>query len=228
MIKSYCISGDSWACGEYDNYKKFLPGGKQYDLHRLLLDKNYIVSDISFPGMHNSYTIEKLAQHLQESPLEYDCVIWFQSDPLRRPTFIETLKNANDFSLDYNYFIDMSNKNLDEDYAQLNQIGKTVYCVGGVSKINKQLISKYTNLKVLVESFPELLFPNQSHPNLCLGIWMTHIERQVKLDSLEKIRLDHAAMMAWTTQKYNKFFNLGNSHPNKRAYSLLLEFITNL
>jgi hypothetical protein len=57
---------------------------------------------------------------------------------------------------------------------------------------------------------------------------MTHIERQVKLDSLEKIRLDHAAMMSWSTERCSKFFNLGNSHPNKRAYSLLLEFITNL
>jgi len=224
MIKSFCIGGDSWGCGEW-LADTFLPGGKQYDLHRLLLSRNQIVSDISLPGEHNNYTIQRLKEHIEASPLEYDTIIWFQSDPLRRPEFIDQLKFAKDFSLDYDYFVQTSNKYLDEDYAQLNEIGKTVYCVGGISKINKKLISKYTNLKILVESFPELLFPNQSHPNLCLGNWMACIERQVKLDSLEKIRLDHATMMSWASSKCNKFFNLGDSHPNKHAYKLLLDYI---
>jgi hypothetical protein len=227
MIKSYCIGGDSWSCGEW-LVDKFLPGGKQYDLHRLLLNKNKIVSDISFPGKDNQYTILKLKEHLDNSPLEYDFVIWFQSDPLRRPVFIEQLKSAKDFSLDYRYFVETSNSYLEDDYAHLNDIGRTVYCIGGLSKINSTLISKYNNLKVLVESFPEILFPNSPHPSLCLGLWMKHIERQVQLDSLEKIRQDHAAMMKWASPECSKFFNIGDSHPNKRAYKLLLEYILSI
>jgi hypothetical protein len=39
-----------------------------------------------------------------------------------------------------------------------------------ISKINKKLISKYANLKVLVESFPELLFPNHNFSPTALNI----------------------------------------------------------
>lgn len=226
MIKSYCISGDSWGCGEWRPQDTTFPGGKQYDLHRFLLLYNNIVGDISLPGEHNPYTIARLKDYLIYSPIDYDYVIWFQSNPLRRPEFIDVLKSAKDFSLNYDFFIDTGNIYLSEDYHNLNSIGKRIYCIGGVSKLNTQLMAQYTNLVPLLESFPEFLYPDRPHPNLCIDEWMKYIERQVKLDDLEKIQQEHAKMFKWATKEYGEFFNLGDSHPNRQAYALLSEYIT--
>ena len=224
MIKSFCISGDSWACGEWlrDN---FLPGGKQYDLQRLLLAANFVVGDISLPGEHNPYTIEKLKSYLDNSPLDYDYVIWFQSDPLRRPEFLEILSNAKELSLDYDWFIRTSNEFLDHDYSQLNSLGKPIYVIGGLSKINIDLINSYENLKPLLVSVSEFLYPNLPHPNLCVGKWMLHLDKKVKLDSLELIAQDHKSMSLWATDVCSKYFNVGDAHPNKDAYRLLFDYI---
>lgn len=227
MIKSYCISGDSWGCGEWRPYETNFPGGKQYDLQRQLLAFNNIVGDISLPGEHNPYTIRRLKEYIEHSPVEFDYVIWFQSDPLRRPEFIDVLKSAKEFSLDYNFFIETSNRYLDDDYHKLNSIGKPIYCIGGISKLNVDLMSQYPNLIPFVESFPEFLYPNRLHPALCVGEWMQHIERQVKLDALDKIQQDHANMMRWATDEYSEFFNVGDSHPNTQAYNLLSNYIMN-
>lgn len=226
MIKSYCISGDSWGCGEWQLHATNFPGGKQYDLHRHLLMANHIVSDISLPSEHNLYTISMLTQHLENSPIEFDYVIWFQSDPLRRPSFVSDLVAASNFSLDYNWFINKSNEYLDEEYAQLNSIGKTIYCIGGISKLNTKLLSKYANLNPLIVSFPEFLMPDLPHPNLCIGDWMNYIERQVKLDELDKINHDHFIMNKWASEECSEFFNFRDSHPNNKAYGLLAQFIT--
>jgi hypothetical protein len=224
MIKSFCIGGDSWGCGEWqkDNY---LPGGKQYDLHRLLLAANFIVSDISLPGEHNPYTIKRLAEHIASSPIDYDYVIWFQSDPLRRPDTIIELERSAEFSLDYNWFVNTNNRYLDEDYCALNNIGKKIYCIGGLSKINIDLLSKYSNLVPLVISLPELFFPDKPHPNLCVGEWMKHLGRTVTSTELDKLLADHNEMTKWSTEEYSKYFKLTDSHPNKEGYKLLYNFI---
>jgi hypothetical protein len=77
----------------------------------------------------------------------------------------------------------------------------------------------------MLESFPEFLYPDRPHPNLCIDEWMNHIERQVKLDELEKIHQEHAKMSKWAAKECSEFFNLGDSHPNRKAYALLTEYI---
>jgi hypothetical protein len=226
MIKSFCIGGDSWACGEWQHDNLF-PGGKQYDLQRLLLSANYVVGDISLPGEHNPYTIEKLKTHIELSPLTYDYILWFQSDPLRRPKFIEKINSADNFSLDYEWFVSNSNEFLDQDYAQLNSLGKPIYCIGGLSKLNVEMLNKYENLIPLLISFPEFLFPNLPHPTLCVGEWMLHLGKKVKLNSLDLIVQDHKSMSLWATNKCKQYFNLGDGHPNRDAYRLLFEYIVN-
>ena len=225
MIKKYCISGDSWGVGEWKPAEPYSKGSGQYDLHRALLFFNHVVGDISQPGDDNPRTISKLKNYLKCCSTNFDYIIWFQSNPLRRLEFIDVIKSSKDFSLDYNFFIETSNRYLDEDYANLNSIGQRIYCIGGLSKLNTTLMSKYSNLVPLLESVPEFLYPDKSHPELCVGDWMLHLDRQVKLDDLEKINQEHKKMMSWSTEEYSKFFNIGDSHPNREAYKLLAVFI---
>lgn len=227
MIKSFCIAGDSWGCGEWSDSDKFYPGGKQYDLQRLLLSSGAIVGDVSIPAAHNLETIGKLEEFLKNSPIDFDYIIWFQSDPLRRPEFVNKLHTAKDFSLDYNFFVNESNRYLHEDYSKLNSIGKKIFCIGGLSKLNTMLMSQHSNLVPFIESFPEFLYPSIEHPKLCIGNWMLHINRQVSLAELDLIHQDHINMTQWSTKEFSTFFKEGDGHPNKFGYKQLTNFILN-
>ena len=78
---SILIAGDSWGCGEWD----LLPNGKYCVTHKgieqYFIDNGDIVTNISIGGGTNQNSVFQLQQQL--SNMTFNCIIWFQTDPLR-------------------------------------------------------------------------------------------------------------------------------------------------
>jgi hypothetical protein len=86
MSRKIIITGDSWAMGEWTDFKLTHRGLEQY-----LLDAGHSVVNVADRGIGNQAALTALEIELikQES---IDCIIWFQTDPMRELlTFEEEL-----------------------------------------------------------------------------------------------------------------------------------------
>ena len=208
------IGGDSWGVGEWPQETNHR-GIWQYfeeDGHEVVIK--------AIPGESNKTSISHMCNYVNGN---YDYVFWFQSDPLRdlRPydDFGNTIKNYDDL-------ITQSNIILDKNYKELNDRSNCkIYCIGGCSKLNVELISKYKNLIPFIESLTELILVDYKHPEIWHSDWIDYVERldesvidfllpnKMKQDSLSEI------------DGYRKYFWPDGSHPNRYGHKVLYNFI---
>ena len=144
------ISGDSWGVGEWPQETNHRGIWQYFE------EDGHFVEMCAIPGECNRTIINHLQNVIigfQSKKINCDYIFWFQSDPIRdlRPfeDFGKTINNYNDL-------INKSKELLDITYTNLNLLNKKIYCIGGCSKLDLDLISKYDNL---VPILPALYLP---------------------------------------------------------------------
>lgn len=218
------IHGDSWGVGEWN-------GDFSNKIHRL---GNY---GPSHPGLafyiaeYNGDTVRNISEgnYSNQSMLDdlyqidltiYDKIIWFQADPIRdlRPysDFKERFKS-------FSHLMQYKEQNLDETYCKLNNLNKEILCIGGSSKLDTNIIKKYNNLKPTIPSVIELLIPGYEHPKLWFGDYISWIDRQFDIDSLDKI-VYHKKLLDGLVN-YPEYFSPDREHPNRLGHYKIFEIV---
>ena len=222
------IGGDSWGCGEWtkkdpaagyrsSNYFISHKGLEQY-----FLDDGYEVINASKGGCSNKESIKRISENIIS---DIDYIIWFQSDPLRDLyPFFDFVKKFNSYS----ELVDLNNNLLDNNYNELNKIGRNIFCLGGCSKINSDLIKKYNNLTPLIYSVTEFLLPDYKHPEIWHSNWHPQIDKIKDIKILVKLLACKRKQDAlYTNKKYQNLFYPDGSHPNRYGHYKVYEYIKN-
>jgi hypothetical protein len=208
------IGGDSWGLGEWPQETNHRGIWQYFE------EDGHEVTIKAVPGESNKTSISHMCNYVNGN---YDYVFWFQSDPLRdlRPydDFGNTIKNYDDL-------ITQSNILLDKNYKELNDRSDCkIYCIGGCSKLNMELISKYKNLIPFIESLTELILVDYKHPEIWHSDWIDYVERldESVIDFLlpNKMKQDSLSEV----DEYREYFWPDGSHPNRYGHKVLYDFI---
>jgi hypothetical protein len=220
------IAGDSWGCGEWGwgaGEQKWEDGDELDEsyiithrgLEYYLIEVGHDVTNISCGGASNKEILVKLQQlDLQR----YDHIIWFQTDPIR------DLRPYGDKLVDtFDNLLTKQNSLLDSTYQTLNSFDKKIICLGGCSKLNLDLINKYTNLLPVIPSIPELLMPTFIHPKIWFSDWIDQSWRHFDVDSLDNLVYNKTLQDSIFNNK--ELFWPDGRHPNRHAHRKLFEYL---
>lgn len=219
------ITGDSWGCGEWGNYKGTTPifSGRKKGISHLgfeqyLLDDGHEVSNLSIGGINNLYVIN----HVIKPQLDkhWDYIFWFQSDPLRDTKFLD---------LNFKWFdtfedlLEIQNEFLNISYKELNSLNIPIYCLGGCSKINLELIKVYKNLIPIIPSITEFLIPGYSHPLIWFsGDWYKKINELWSLETIEHLLSQRKIM---DNLRLSPYFQVDTGHPDRYGHKKIFEYV---
>lgn len=210
-----CIAGDSWGLGEWGMFPGCdTPVILHKGLEQFFSENGNIVKNISQGGIANKTSIQLLSEIT-----DVDYIFWLQTDPLRDLAPYELFNHA----LTYEKLVDLSNELIDQSYADINAMNKIVYCIGGCSKLNLSLISKYKNLIPLIPSIPEMFIHNFTHPGIWQSDWSKLIGHQFSLDSLYKLTRDKEFQDILFDEK--DLFWPDGRHLNRHGHKKLHDFI---
>ena len=212
-MKIIQILGDSWGCGEWGN----CPYGISHTgLQQYFEDSGYVVCNRSTPGSSNTYSINRI---INNPLIEY--IFWFQSDPIRdlRPytLFKETYKT-------YDQLLAKSNQLLLISYQRLNSLNRPIFCIGGCSKLNLELMTKFKNLVPIIPSVQELLIPEFKHPTFWISEWKPLLDRQFDINSLDRFILDQQTQDSIQLLS-REYFIPDRYHPNRKAHKVIFDYI---
>jgi hypothetical protein len=196
-----------------ENYRILHPGLEHY-----LTECGHRVTNISIPGGCNNHIINAI---ISKEPLDiFDVIFYFQTDPIRDLHPYTSFKK--DF-IKYEQLISYQNSQLDLTYTQLNKFGTKIYMLGGCSKLNLSLLSKYENLISCIESIPEFLLPDYNHPEIWHSDWYDFVDRRFDIDSLDK--LVYNKNIQDSLANYRDLFWPDGHHPNRLGHKKVFEYI---
>jgi len=159
MSKKLILAGDSWSQGVWEANKN--THNVYQDLFNACGQIDYTVYNVGKGGIGNHKSILKITNTLRNK--EADLIVWFQSEELRdlwefrKPDFQE-----------FNNLADMHNfreNTLREHYRTLNSFGIPVFCLGGCSRLNLDIMSNFENL-IPVSEFLLGEFTNNTAPSI--------------------------------------------------------------
>lgn len=222
-----CIFGDSWGVGEWgfdanNKYTLFHLG-----ITKFFIDQGHNAVNRAAAGSSNNMSL-KFMRH--ENLDFYDYVFWIQTDPLRdlrRESHISGQYTDEFHQLNTaSTLIDKSNQLLDTTYRYLNQFDRPIYCIGGCSRLNIDLLKKYKNLTPLISSVPEFLYPEYNHPDIWHSDWLYSIEKnQLSLDNLDILLGYKQKQDLLYKEEYKEFFHPDGAHPNRFGHQRIFDYI---
>jgi hypothetical protein len=215
-VKRLLIGGDSWGCGEWPNPGKGPYKVTHLGLEQYLLDDGFCVKNCSVGAQSNKDSVDRVNCELELD--SYDCVIWFQSDPLRD---LRPYTNFNSQFTSYQELLDLSNRLLNSHYKMLNQSGHKVICVGGCTKLDPD-IRNYENLIPLVDSMIELLLPNFTAPKVWHSDWLFAIKSNINEDLLDQLLVNKKIQ---DSLRDKPIFKPDGMHPNREGHRVLFNTI---
>jgi hypothetical protein len=213
------ISGDSWGVGEWPQETNHRGIWQYFE------EDGHVVEMCSIPGECNKIIINHLRNvilGIDNKIIDSHFIFWFQSDPLR------DLRPFDEFGKTINNYDDLINKSkelLDITYTNLNLLNKKIYCIGGCSKLDLDLIVKYNNLIPLIPSLTEHIFDDFEHPKLWHSDWINHVHK-LDIDTIDMLLNEKKKQDSLNDiQKYREYFWPDGSHPNRKGHKILYEFI---
>jgi hypothetical protein len=215
------IGGDSWGVREWSDLEEIHRGMWQY-----FEEDGHEVSMSAIPGESNNITTNHLRNVVSYPLIKYDYIFWFQSDPIR------DLRPYNDFGKSIKTYEDLVNKSdelIDKTYDFLNSIGQKIYCIGGCSKLNMELIKKYNNLYPLIESVTEFILPDYQHPKLWHSDWINVVDK-LDMDSIDFLledKMKQDSLADTKIKEHKEYFQPDGGHPNRKGHKVLYDFIIN-
>jgi len=202
------IIGDSWGCGEWSDdmpYRVTHCGLAQY-----FTDRGCNVTNLSKPGGSNKDMVTALIATLPIYNPHY--VFWLQTDPIRdlRPYDQETFPKSS------SELTEMGRDLLENTYAELNDIGVKIHCMGGVTNLEKS-IEKYPNLIPIIPSIIQMF--NGPKVDFWISDWINSPNLRLNDDFLLELENHpiHILPKEW-------FFPDG-VHPNREAHRKIFECI---
>jgi len=214
------IGGDSWGVREWGNI----------ELHRGLWqyfeEDGHEVTMAAIPGSGNFENVSHFFNVISTPLIKYDYIFWFQSDPIR------DLRPYDDFGKSIKTYEDLiikSDELIDKTYNFLNSIGQKIYCIGGCSKLNLELMKKYNNLYPLIESVTEFILPNYKHPKLWHSDWINVVDK-LDMDSIDFLlenKLKQDSLADTKIKEHREYFWPDGGHPNRKGHKVLYDFINN-
>ena len=210
------IAADSWGCGEWS----YNSGNGSVILHKGLefyfSECGYNVHNISDGGAANVRILKRMGNLKKK----YNYVFFIQTDPLRDLRPYKKFKELNRLDL----LIEKQKELIDETYKNLNKLGYSIHCMGGCGKLNLELINKYENLIPFIESIPEFLIPNYSHPDVWFSDWIDLIDDQFTIEELDKL-LENKKRQDSLMDEHADLFYPDGHHPNREAHKILFNKI---
>jgi hypothetical protein len=226
------ISGDSWSCGEWGWENNDPTTGKYCNLHKgieqYFKNDNHKVTNVGIGGISNIVSTKLLNKKIINN---YDYILFFQTDPFRDTDkynkigkfhLTQGIKDYLTFSSDE--FLEKQKDLLDKTYNKLNSFNKKIYCMGGASKLDMDLIKKYPNLIPLIPAITELLCPDYKHPEIWVSAWKNQISNIQNRDLVELIMKNFNKQMM--LKKLNpKLFYPDGYHPNRYGHRIIYDYI---
>jgi hypothetical protein len=219
------LAGDSWGCGEWSWDAKQI---QHLGLELYLREYGCEVTNVSFPGCSNLYSITALKKQLVDNT--YDVILWIQTDPTRDIRPYED--NADKFALPIDDFLKLQDELIDKSYQSLNQLGPTIFCMGGCSKIKLPIINKYPNLNPIIPSIIEFfgcedmpLWVPGSRWLHDLGITLSESIVDYMYENVTKWERagEHRFQLDYYLDK--KWFFPDGHHTNRHAHQKIFEYL---
>lgn len=238
MKNKVLIVGDSWGCGEWSsrdevtgasNFVRISDFITHRGLQQYLMEDGYDVVNQSKPAA----SCEEIYKSLLSQNLNgYDYIFWIQTDPLRN------CKPFNSFSekfSSYQQVKEIQNEILERVYRQLNDFGVEIYCIGGCSRLNVDILKEFQNLIPLIKSIPELVDSSLICPEISFPVWTVPgrynwsqyvSQKNFTLEDVEKF-LEVFDFWDKINKERKDFFWPDGWHPNRRAHKIVYDYIKN-
>ena len=206
-----------------------LPGSGAIDDHLRRTSFGHEVTNITCPSRSNYFVINHLKLTLLHET--FDKIVFVQTEPLRDSVYTSIyLIGWRELTIkwfdDHLHLLSIQRDILDETYKTLNDIGIPIYLVGGCSKVDTELLSKYSNLTCIMPSIPEFLSPGYTHPTIFgFSQWQKRIDDKWDLDTIDYI-LDQIKSTEWLHANCPHFFD-DIFHPDSEGYRKVAEHIEN-
>lgn len=222
-MSNILIAGDSWGCGEWldpDIHGRNLlahPGTEQF-----LKDDGHNVVNVSATGKSNKFVIGRLIDALKKQNFDY--IFWFQTDPLRDlfPNYfhpLSVLRTVDDF-------YQLGNSLLVSTYEELNSLEVPIHCIGGLGKLNLELMKDKHNLIPFIPCVVEFIIEGYVRYPLAFSDWIDNIPKEFEeLDELVRLKYEYDKW--YTHEPFKTFFYPDGRHPNREAHKRIFEFIRN-
>lgn len=141
-------------------------------------------------------------------------VFWFQTDPIRdlRPYDQETFPKSSNELMETNHEL------LEKTYAELNNIGVKIHCMGGVTNL-KPSIEKYPNLISVIPSIVQMF--NGPNIDFWISDWINSPHLRLNDEFLSELENHPQHILP------KKWFFPDGVHPNREAHRRIFEFIIN-
>ena len=215
------LAGDSWGCGEWldaEIHGRNILSHK--GIEQFLQDVGHDVVNASKTGESNKVVTDRLIDALSKK--QFDYIFWIQTDPLRdlRPNYfhpLSTLRTVDDFN-------QLGNKLLEPNYDKLNSLSTPIYCIGGLGKLNLELMKDRHNLIPLIPCVVELIIENYQRYPLAFSDWLDDIPKDFE-EFDELIRLKHEYDRWFTDEPFKTFFYPDGVHPNRKGHEKIFEYI---
>jgi hypothetical protein len=196
-----------WSVPDNGPYRVTHNGLEQY-----LTDYGCNVTNLSKPGGSNKDMVKSLVATIAVCNPHF--VFWFQTDPIRdlSPYDQETFPKSS------SELIEIGRDLLENTYAELNNTGVKIHCMGGVANLEKS-IEKYSNLIPVIPSITKMF--NGPNIDFWLSDWINSPNLRLNDDFLSELE-KHPQ---WCLPK--KWFFPDGVHPNRAAHRKIFEFILN-
>lgn len=222
------INGDSWGCGEWDStitVDPARPGLAHFGIEHHFQEKGYSVKNLSMGGSHNIASCQRFEQ---EDLAQYDYIFCFQTDHIRHLNR-EFLTSNGKEKVTWEKLMEHQRRHFNEFYQRLNSYNKTIYLLGGVNKIQLDIVEKYPNIVPIIPSVTEFITPNfGSHNDLWWGQWILSIPYiDYDLDCLEKIVQNKESSEFTMHSDFKKYYWPDGKHPNRLGHWKIFDYLCN-
>jgi len=210
------IFGDSWGKGEWcDITHKILHKG----IEDYFVGDGYQVKNFSIPGSSLNNSIQIIGDNVNQID-DSDIILFIQTDPFRN---FQSDNNKFTEIKTYTSLINLQNEIIETTYQKLNYLNKKIYCLGGCTKLNLEIIKKYKNLNPLTESIIEFLVPELKQPTFWMGDWNYIFAKNLNVDELELFLND--VVNPNTLFNHKNLFYPDGSHPNRIGHKIIYDKI---
>ena len=226
------IAGDSWACGEWgrnvNGYDVI-----HYGLSEYLIEENYKIINLGFPGGGNKMTITRINDFLKLNPkFNIVNIIVFQTEWNRYEITLDDIS--------YGY-LNLKNKLISEFYQGCSKISTTynipVQLIGGCSDTSwiDDFHINYPGISIVCQSLTNLVL-NGNHRiiNPVHSMFTTNSINQLELfkknlnqNDLKLLLhdMDQGNDRLKTWRENDKFFWPDGRHANRRSHKILFNFL---
>jgi len=208
------IAGGSWGCGELTQIR-----GKHVVTHlgieQYFKDAGHTVTNMSRRGGSNKQAVNDIKEQFKN----FEIILWFQTDPIR------DLRPYRDVSFSFDKIIAQQKELINNTYYELNNIGKTIYCIGSSTELDIELIEQYNKLIPLIRSITALLAPTYNHPKVWLSEWINYLtKKNISYNDLDKYVSEKK--LQDDLYNYKDLFWPDGVHPNRYGHKILFDYIT--